>query len=94
MVKYKFDKIGNSDNFTLYWYEGGLMPFRPEEMDPRLRMGNDSGGTLLIGTKGKLICGSFGDSPAGQWLQQNAARYGFVMSYPPGREGQETQEDT
>lgn len=34
------------------------------------------------------LSGSFGDSPAGQWLQRNAARYGFVMSYPPGRERQ------
>ncbi|MGD9934338.1 MAG: D-alanyl-D-alanine carboxypeptidase family protein [Dehalococcoidia bacterium] len=34
------------------------------------------------------LSGSFGDTPAGIWLQQNAPRYGFVMSYPPGREGQ------
>ena len=34
------------------------------------------------------LSGSFGDTPAGIWLQQNAPRYGFVMSYPPGREGE------
>lgn len=34
------------------------------------------------------LSGAFGDTPAGRWLQQNAPRYGFVMSYPPGREGE------
>lgn len=29
---------------------------------------------------------AFGDSPAGQWLQQNAHRFGFRMSYPRGNE--------
>jgi D-alanyl-D-alanine carboxypeptidase len=29
---------------------------------------------------------SFGDTPAGQWLQQNAGRFGFRMSYPAGME--------
>ena len=28
----------------------------------------------------------FGDSPEGLWLQTNAHRYGFVMSYPKGKE--------
>ncbi len=28
----------------------------------------------------------FGDSPEGKWLAQNAYKYGFVISYPKGRE--------
>jgi zinc D-Ala-D-Ala carboxypeptidase len=31
---------------------------------------------------------AFGDTPEGQWLANNAVRYGFVMSYPRGREAQ------
>ena len=30
---------------------------------------------------------SFGDSPEGLWLQQNAGSFGFQMSYPAGAEG-------
>lgn len=29
---------------------------------------------------------SFGDSPEGLWVQENAHRYGFIMSYPEGSE--------
>jgi D-alanyl-D-alanine carboxypeptidase len=28
----------------------------------------------------------FGTTPEGRWLQQNAARFGFVISYPAGKE--------
>lgn len=28
----------------------------------------------------------FGNTPEGRWLQQNAARFGFVISYPAGKE--------
>ena len=30
----------------------------------------------------------FGDSPPGQWLAENAYRFGFVMSYPKGKEAE------
>ena len=29
---------------------------------------------------------SFGDTPTGQWLAQNSWQYGFVLSYPEGKE--------
>ena len=28
----------------------------------------------------------FGDTPSGQWLMQNAAKYGFILRYPEGKE--------
>lgn len=30
---------------------------------------------------------SFGDTPAGIWLRDNAHRYGFIIRYPKGKEG-------
>lgn len=30
----------------------------------------------------------FGDTAAGKWLAKNAVKFGFVMSYPPGRTGE------
>ena len=44
----------------LTWYDGGLMPERPVELEPGRRMGNQFGGMLFIGDKGKIICGSHG----------------------------------
>lgn len=29
----------------------------------------------------------FGTTPEGKWVQQNSTKYGFVVSYPAGREG-------
>lgn len=31
---------------------------------------------------------SFGDTPEGKWVAKNSVKYGFVLSYPAGREGQ------
>jgi len=47
----------------LTWYDGGLMPERPEELEPGRRMGDEDGGVLFIGDKGKLMCGCYGASP-------------------------------
>ena len=32
------------------------------------------------------LTNAFGATPEGQWLDENAVRYGFVMSYPPDKE--------
>ena len=42
------------------------------------------GTTLDVNT----IDTSFGSSPEGKWLAQNAARFGYVISYPAGKEAQ------
>ncbi len=46
----------------LTWYDGGLMPPRPEEIgDERL---NGEGGILYIGSKGKMLQNTYGAAPA------------------------------
>jgi len=45
------------------WYDGGLLPPRPDELKDGEPMGDWSGGCLFIGTKGKLICGAYGRNP-------------------------------
>ena len=45
------------------WYDGGLLPQRPDELKDGEPMGDWSGGCLFIGTKGKLICGAYGRNP-------------------------------
>ena len=45
------------------WYDGGLMPERPEELEDGRRMGDSSGGVLFVGDKGKLMCGCYASRP-------------------------------
>ena len=47
----------------VYWYDGGLMPPRPEELEPGVMMGDSNGGLLFIGTKGKIMTGCYGMNP-------------------------------
>jgi hypothetical protein len=43
---------------NLYWYDGGMRPLRPMELDKRSPMG--AFGTLFVGEKGKLLSGFSG----------------------------------
>ena len=47
----------------LTWWDGGLMPARPAGLEPGRRMGDDDGGILLIGDKGAIMAGCYGESP-------------------------------
>ncbi|SKC52647.1 Gfo/Idh/MocA family protein [Ohtaekwangia koreensis] len=48
----------------LHWMDGGIQPERPEELDPNERMGDGGNGALFIGTKGKMMCGTYGMYPS------------------------------
>jgi hypothetical protein len=47
----------------VHWYDGGLMPERPEELEEGRRMGDNDGGVLFVGDKGKLMCGCYAKAP-------------------------------
>jgi len=63
MVTYQFPARGNMVPVKLTWYDGGLMPPRPEDMEEGRQMGDDSGGVLFIGEKGNIMCGTYGGNP-------------------------------
>jgi predicted dehydrogenase len=44
-----------------HWYDGGLLPERPEELEPERNL--PESGTIFIGEKGKLICETYSESP-------------------------------
>jgi predicted dehydrogenase len=58
IVTYKFPARGKMPPVTLTWYDGGLMPPRPEELAAEIKMGDTFGGALYIGDKGKILTGS------------------------------------
>ncbi len=62
-VHFTFPARGNKPPVKLNWYDGGIMPERPEELEPGRRMGDWSGGVIFVGDKGKLMCGCYGKNP-------------------------------
>ncbi|HTH82435.1 MAG TPA: Gfo/Idh/MocA family oxidoreductase [Mucilaginibacter sp.] len=43
----------------VHWMDGGMIPPRPEELDPAEKWGQGDGGMLFIGTKGKMTAGCY-----------------------------------
>jgi len=63
IVRYKFPAREGMPEVKLTWWDGGMMPPRPEALEKGRRMGDDDGGVLLIGDKGLLMCGCYGSGP-------------------------------
>ena len=62
-VHYEFPARGNMPPVTLHWYDGGIMPPRPEELEDERQLPRDDG-AIFIGDKGKmLVTGWGGHSP-------------------------------
>ena len=54
VVTYKFAAEGDRPPLTLTWYDGGMMPLRPDELEPGRKLGGGDG-TLVVGEKGKIL---------------------------------------
>jgi predicted dehydrogenase len=68
IVKYTFPERPAKGNvkmpkLTVYWYDGGLLPDRPEELKDGEMMGDSNGGLIFVGTKGKIMTGCYGMNP-------------------------------
>lgn len=63
VVTYEFAAREGMGPVTLTWWDGGLMPPRPPELEPGRMMGDDGGGVLFRGTKGLLMCSVYGENP-------------------------------
>ncbi|KAA3658381.1 MAG: gfo/Idh/MocA family oxidoreductase [Calditrichaeota bacterium] len=63
VVRYEFPEREGLPPVKLTWYDGGMMPKRPEAIEPGRKMGDSDGGVLFIGDKGLLMCGCYGSQP-------------------------------
>ena len=54
IVRYEFPARYDFPVLKLTWYDGGLMPGRPEELEEGLRFGN-ADDNLFLGDKGKML---------------------------------------
>ena len=77
----------------LHWMDGGIQPERPEELQPNEIFGDGGNGTLFIGTKGKMMCDTYGLNPRLLPLSRNenikvAQKYSRVIGGAEGHYGQ------
>ena len=63
IVRFNFPAREGMAPVDLTWWDGGLMPARPAGLEEGRRMGDDDGGILLIGEKGAIMAGCYGESP-------------------------------
>ena len=61
MVHYQFPAREGMPPVKLHWYDGGILPERPEELEPERTL--TQSGTIFVGDKGKIICGQYGENP-------------------------------
>ena len=63
IVRYEFPARDGMPPVKLNWYDGGMKPARPEELEPARPLEQAESNVLFIGDKGILRCGEYGDSP-------------------------------
>jgi len=58
---YEFPARGKMPPVSITWYDGGLLPRKPEELGEEEL--NKGGGALIVGSKGKLLHDTYGAKP-------------------------------
>jgi len=66
IIHYDFAARGEMPRVKFTWYDGGLKPPRPEELEPGRPFkgtGDEDEGLLFVGDTGKILCGFNGRGP-------------------------------
>jgi predicted dehydrogenase len=58
-----FESKNGKPNVELHWMDGGIQPTRPVELGSNELMGDGGNGVIFIGTKGKMMCDTYGINP-------------------------------
>ncbi len=63
-VTINFPKTNKTKGPVLvHWMDGGIQPARPQELGPTELFGDGGNGCLFLGTKGKMMCSTYGADP-------------------------------
>jgi predicted dehydrogenase len=65
LIRYNFpsrEDIGKlkMPALDVVWYDGGLLPSRPDSLPDGIELGQGKNGVIFHGSKGKLVCGNYG----------------------------------
>jgi predicted dehydrogenase len=63
VVHFDFPARDSRPAVKVHWYDGGLTPQRPEDLEEGRKMGVDDNGILFIGEKGIILCGGWSGNP-------------------------------
>lgn len=61
IIRFDFPARGAMAPVTVWWYDGGLLPPRPEGIPPEVRLGDGSNGSFFVGDKGVITTGTYSD---------------------------------
>lgn len=62
-IHLNYPRNDGKGDIKVSWYDGGILPELPEELNPGEAFGNSDGGVLFIGSKGKLMADCYGAKP-------------------------------
>lgn len=63
VIHFDFPARDDMPALSLHWYDGGMMPRRPIELEDNEKMGDNGGGVLFVGDKGKIMCDTYARNP-------------------------------
>lgn len=63
VVNYEFPARGDQPPVELTWYDGGLTPPRPPELEETKPLGSWGGGMIFYGSEGMLMADVYGNNP-------------------------------
>lgn len=63
VIHLRYPRRDGKGKIKVSWYDGGIMPERPEQLQPGEPFGSPDGGVLFIGTKGMLLADCYGANP-------------------------------
>jgi len=63
ILRYEFPQRGDMCPVSVYWYDGGKLPPRPEGVPPDEEIGDGDNGSMFIGDKGIACAGEYGGNP-------------------------------
>ncbi len=63
IIYFDFPARGEMPPVRVTWYDGGLRPPRPPELEPGREMGEEKEGMLIYGDAGTIMCGFEGENP-------------------------------
>ena len=61
IIHLAFPARGNMPAVKLHWYDGGILPERPDDLEPERKL--PESGTIFVGDKGKMWCETYSESP-------------------------------